>query len=88
MSKFERISRLCLYMGALLLVLYMDWCWYAKHYHSGKTLMKLEIFSVIYAAFDVAIICSMGLAAYFNWKSTPRQIRHKDKRNEFDNRRC
>lgn len=80
MSRLERISQICLYMGALLLVLLMDWHWYAKHYPSGNPLLKVELFPVIYAVFAAGTIGCLGLAAYFNWKSTPRHIGHKDKR--------
>lgn len=80
MSRLERISRICLYMGALLLVLFMDWCWYAKRYPFGNALLKAEFFPVIYVVFGAAAIGFLGSAAYFSWKSIPRHIGHKDKK--------
>lgn len=80
MNRMERISQICLYMGALLLVLFMDWHWYARRYPFGNALLKAEFFPVIYIAYVVAIIGCFGTAAYFNLKSMPKRTGHKDKR--------
>lgn len=80
MSKFERISQTCLYVGALMLVLFMDWCWYASHYPMGNILLKIEIFPLIYVGFLVTIGGAFGLAIYFGCKARPSYTRQKDKR--------
>lgn len=80
MSKLERVSQICLYAGALLLVLFMDWCWYANRYPFGNTVLKAEFFPVIYVLFLVTIIGAFVLAGYFKWKARPNYVSRRDKR--------
>lgn len=83
MSKLEQISQTCLYMGALLLVLFMDWCWYAKHYPLGNDLLKAEFFPVIYGVLVITTVVFFGLAFYFNWKSRPKHMGQREKKKKY-----
>ncbi len=80
MSKQERFFQICLYMGALLLVLIADWHWYAGRYPQGNSVLKAELYPLIYGAFLAATgTCFVG-AIYFGRKAGPRVMGHRNKK--------
>lgn len=80
MSRQERIFQLCLYIGVLLLVLLADWHWYAGRFPQGNSILKVELYPLIYGAFFMAIGGSLGTAAYFGRKAQSKVTGHRNKR--------
>lgn len=80
MSKLERISQACLYMGALLAVLFADWHWYAGHYPAGNALLRAEFYPIIYTVFFAAAIGCFAAAICLKQKARPRQTGHEKRK--------
>lgn len=77
MNNLEKKAQTFLYFGILMLLIAVDWRWYAQRYPDESFLLQLPFVQLIYALWLAAVAVCFGASILLFWKVRKEQRRQQ-----------